>query len=292
MKSAVITLSLITTFLAPASAVCHACFDHVCYTRKKVFEGAQLSGQIAIDRMDNLLHLHYKDIRNTDYTAVVDLNFDNLKMNTLPVAYSFARAINQHTGEVYFSGTKGIYKYSTMTKQTERFAHFSKTIWHMQFKDKLYFSEYQKQGLHYIDGNRTVCISALTDYVIDDFIVDKFDDIYFTSDYLVYRLKKGATKPCLFSKILYSLSTDKNDNAHFLDANTRTLYYLDYPRDLLIELGMFDVGTVVFRMVFDIVNDIIYCDAADDKVYLLYPNYARCSLTKKTGDSKPQYSIN
>ncbi|KAL0810356.1 hypothetical protein ABMA28_010505 [Loxostege sticticalis] len=281
MKLIIISLCLLTTFLAPVLAVCHACFNHVCYTRKKVFEGAQLSGQIVIDRMDNFLHLHYKNMKNTDYTVLVDLNFNTIKLRHLPIGYSFARAINQFTGEVYFSGNRGIYKYNTLSRTTEPFDHFDKTIWHMQFKDKLYFAEYQKPGLYYIENNRTVCISALADYVIDDFIVDKFDDIYFTSDYLVYRLKKDFKKPFLFSNILYSLSTDKDGNAYFLETNARTLYYLDYSRDVLVEQGMFDEGTVVFRMVFDVSNNIIYCDASDDKVYLLYPNYARCSLTKK-----------
>lgn len=280
MMSIITALFLITTFVAPISAVCHACFDHVCYTRKKLFDAAQLSGQIVIDRMDNLLHLHYKDMKNTDYTAVVDLNYDNLKMYTIPVAYSFARAINQRTGEVYFSGNRGIYKYKTVTRQTERVGHFTKTIWHMQYKDKLYFTEYLKNGMHFIENNRTMCIPALSEYLIDDFIVDKYDDIYFTSNYLVYRLKKDFAKPSLFSMIPYSLSTDKNDNAYFLETNARTLYFIDYAHDVLIEHGMFDEGSVVFRMVFDIANDIIYSDAADDKVYILYPNYARCSLTK------------
>lgn len=274
-------LSTILPLLHSTSAVCHACFDHICYTKRKIFEGEQLSGQIAIDRMDNLLHLHYKDFKATDHTAVVDLNYDNLKMHTLPISYSFARAVNQNTGEVYFSGSKGIYKYNALTRETQPYGLFRRQIWHMQYRDKLYFSEYQQKGLFYIENNRTKCVLPLADYVIDDFIIDKHDDIYFTSSYLLYRLKNKDITAQLFSSVLYSLATDMYDNAYFLDTNTRMLYNLNYTSHTLSQVGLFDEGTLVFRMVFDNLNRIIYCDASDDKVYLLSPNYAICSLTVK-----------
>lgn len=222
----------------------------------------------------------------------MDLNSDILSTRELPIHYSFARAVDQNRGDIYFSGITGIYKYSAVTRITEPVGYFTMQIFHMQFKDnRLYFSEYQGKGLYYIESNKTFSVKPLAEYIIDDFIVEKHGDIFFTSYYLIYRFKKDDVRAKLFSTILYSLATDIYDNAFFLDTNGRILYALEITNYTLVKVGMFDEGTIVFRMAFDSSNRIIYCDASNDKVYILQPNNARCFLKKEYKKPKltPEY---
>ncbi|CAH2987432.1 unnamed protein product [Chilo suppressalis] len=285
MKIVLLVLQLTLYCSNTLPEICHACFNGMCFFKRKIFEGKQFSGQIAVDRMDNLLHLHYKDYRSNDYTAVLDLYSDCPKPFILPVDYSSARAVNDETGDVYFSGARGMYVYNSITKETKKLGLFNTTICHMQFKGKLFYTECRTEGIYYKNNNRTGSIRALSDYVIDDFVVDKFDDIYFISDYILHRYKKDDDNARVFSNMLYSLTTDKFNNVYLIETTSRTLFKIDYIRDRIKEVGIFRSGSV-FRAVFDRSNNLIYCDVKDDRVYHLFPSYTNCTIVrrKKTRD--------
>ncbi|CAG9789973.1 unnamed protein product [Diatraea saccharalis] len=260
--------------------ICHACFHGTCFSKRKLFEGKQFSGQIAVDRMDNVLHFHYKDYRSNDYTAILDLYSDSPKLEILPVDYSFARAINTKTGEVYFSGAKGIYVYNSVTKSTVPYMLFNTTISLMQFKDKLYYTEFRREGIYFVENNRADAMEALADYIVDDFVIDKFNNIYFISDYILFRYKKGEHKAKIFSNIPYSLTTDTKDNVYLIETTTRTLFKMDYVRDRITEVGIFGSGSV-FNAVFDKYNNLIYCDAVEERIYMLLPTFSNCTIVKR-----------
>lgn len=271
-------LSALTTLISGKSH-CHACFDSICYSKALIFQNYPISGQLAVDRVANVVYFHYEDTRPLDHTVAFDL--DDIRFLNIPdIQYSFARTVDQTTRDVYIGGANGLYKYNPGTNETSRFGLFDKTIWHMQFKDKIYYTIFMTKGLYTFEKKQSKAVAALKDFIIDDFIVDKKDDIYFMSNYTVFKLKKGESKATMFSSIIYSLTTDINDNAYFVQTQTRALYKIDYRTGRLTEMGAFGGGSP-FRTLFDNYNNVIYYDTDSDQLFYLTPNYGRCKVTNE-----------
>ncbi|XP_035451438.2 ommochrome-binding protein [Spodoptera frugiperda] len=269
-------LSALTTVISGKSH-CHACFDSICYSKALIFQNYPISGQLAVDRVANVVYFHYEDSRPLDHTVAFDL--DDIRFLFIPdIQFSFARAVDQTTRDVYIGGANGVYKYNPITNVTTPFALHDKTIWHMQFKEKIYYTIFMTKGLYTYEKKQSKTVAALKDYTIDDFIVDKKDDIYFMTNFTVYKLKKGENKATMFSTIIYTLTTDINDNAYFIQRDTRGLYKIDYRTGRLSEVGAFGSGSP-FRTVFDNYNNIIYYDGISDQLFYLTPNYGRCKVT-------------
>ncbi|XP_026746258.1 ommochrome-binding protein-like [Trichoplusia ni] len=271
-------LSALTTLISGKSH-CHACFDSICYSKALIFQNHPISGQLAVDRVANIVHFHYEDTRTADHTVAFDL--DDIRFLYIPdIQFSFARTVDQATRDVYIGGANGIYKYNPITNETSRYGLSDKTIWHMQFKDKIYYTIFKTKGLYTLEKKQSKTIPALKDFNIDDFIIDKKDDIYFMSNFTVYKLKKGESKATFFSSIIYSLTTDIQDNAYFVQRENRGLYKINYRTGRLTEIGAFGSGAPI-RTVFDNYNNVIYYDADDDKLYYLTPTYGRCKVTNE-----------
>ncbi|KOB72012.1 Uncharacterized protein OBRU01_13167 [Operophtera brumata] len=273
------TLVLASILATVACHNCHACFDGVCYSKTRIMDEHRFSGQLAIDRTENIVYFHYEDSKSTDHTAGFDL--DDIKFKVIPnIDFSFARAVDQKTRDVYIGGAQGIYKYNPIENVTSQFGLFANTIWHMQFKNKIYYTIFKTKGLFTIDNNTSKAV-LLSDYTIDDFIIDHREDIYFVSQGKIYRLKKGGNSATLFANDIYSLAIDKDEVAHFVHSGKRGLYKLDETSDDLIEIGAFASG-VPLKSVFDNGNNLIYHEIITKKLYYLTPNFGRCLVSYKT----------
>ncbi|XP_075987901.1 uncharacterized protein LOC142984292 [Anticarsia gemmatalis] len=274
MKHLILLLGLVITSVS-GRRICDACFDGVCHTKSLIFDEYPVVGQLAVDRTENVVYFYYEGRKSTDHTVAFDL--DDIRFFTINSQFSFARAVNQASREVYISGTTGIYKYHPVTNVTGFHGLQDKTIWHMQFKHKLYYTILSTKGLYAFEKKQSKSITALNDYHIDDFIIDRNDDIYFMSNFTVYKLKKGDKKPTLFSNTGYYLSTDIYDNAYFVLRESSGLYKIDERSGRLTEVGTFGGGSP-FKTVFDKFNNIIYFDSNTNELNYLVPNHARCRI--------------
>ncbi|CAK1594812.1 unnamed protein product [Parnassius mnemosyne] len=258
---------------------CHACFNGMCHSRSTVFTAHKFSGQLAVDRTANILYFHYQTNRSIDHTGSFDLN--DIKFKVLPkIGFTFGRAVDQSTREVFMSGTVGIHKYNPKTNTVKSIGLTDKTIWHLQYKDKIYYSEFKSKGIFTYEKNKIKSIKALSNFHVDDFVIDKQNDIYFLSDSMIYRLKNGTKTADFFIDEIFSLATDKKGDVHFIQPGSRTVYILDYSKDSLTELGAIGKGTP-FSVVFDADNNMIYHDVDDEKLYYLMPNYSLCTVTTR-----------
>ncbi|CAH2098673.1 unnamed protein product [Euphydryas editha] len=255
---------------------CHACLNSVCYKRSTILKGHKFSGQLAVDRNVNLLYFHYQNDRSTDFTGA--FNLEEVKLTNIPnLGFTFGRAVDQATRELYTSGAQGVYKYNPIENTTALFGFKDKTIWHIQFEDKLYYTEFQKKGLYTYVDKKSKDIPELSDYQIDDFIIDNKGHIYFMSNTAIHVLRKGAKKPEIFEDEIYSLSTDKDGNAYFIQPYTRGIYNLNYKTNNLTEIGAFNKISP-FKLVFDGDNNIIYYDATNKNLFYLSPTLNKCSV--------------
>lgn len=280
-----IVLISVLTDVVFAGGLCHACLDGICYTKSLIFKKHPVSGQLAIDRNENVIYFHYESRKTSDHTVAFDL--DDIRFRQVPnIQFSFAKTVDQSNGDVYIGGASGLYKYNAKTNQTALYGLSEKTIWHMQYKSILYYTIFMTKGLFTYEKKQSKGIQALNNFIIDDFIIDKRGDVYFMTNFTVYKLKKGDKKPSLFSNVTYSLSTDIEDNAYFVQKQNRGLFKIDYRDNKLVEVGAFGSGSP-FRIVFDKFNNIIYYDSYSSKLYYLLPNYALCNV-KTEGKGKKQ----
>lgn len=265
---------------------CNACFDGVCYLKTPIFENYHLSGQLAVDRTENIVYFHYEDDSSVDYTVAFDL--DDIRFKIIPnIDFSFARAVDQGSRDVYIGGASGIYKYNPNSNVTAQVGLFDKTIWHMQFKNKIYYTIFQTKGLYTIDSKHSKNVSPLSNYTIDDFIIDFREDLYFLSEGKVYRLKKASNQVTMFLNDVYSLSVDRDEIAHFVNSEKRGLYRLDMKTDRITEVGAFGSG-IPLKSVFDNNNNMIYHENNSKKLFYLMPNYGRCWVSSRSQMRRPQ----
>lgn len=276
-------LALASVFTSASCHHCHACFEGICYSKTRIIDENRFTGQLAIDRTENIVYFHYEDNHSVDHTAGFDL--DDILFKAIPnIDFSFARAVDQTTRDVYIGGANGIYKYSPIDNSTTQFGLFDRTIWHMQFKNKVYYTIFRTKGLFTIENKQSKALAPLSSYTIDDFIIDYREDIYFLSQGKVYRLRKGENSATLFADDIYSLSIDKDEVAHFVHSGKRGLYKIDKKTDDLIEIGAFGSG-LPLKSVFDNNNNVIFHENHSRKLYYLMPNFGKCTITHRARGS-------
>ncbi|CAH2217459.1 jg23116 [Pararge aegeria aegeria] len=257
---------------------CYACLNSVCYSPyDRIFTDQKLSGQLAVDRNANIIYYHYKD-NGKDFTKAFDLTKANSTF--LPLNFTFAHAVDQTTRDLYLSGEKGIFKYNPKENTAELYAVKDKTIWHMHFEDSLYYTEFRHKGLFTINNKKPKEIPELNEYHIDDFIVDKYRDIYFMSDSALFVFRNGSKKPELFKDEIYFLTTDKNGEAYFVQPYTRGIYKIDYRNARMTEVGAFKRG-LAFKVVFDGDNHIVFYESTKKILYYLSPVLSKCTVTTR-----------
>ncbi|XP_041985767.1 ommochrome-binding protein-like [Aricia agestis] len=276
-------LVLLATYTSARRVTCHACINRTCYSRDLILRTAKFSGQLAIDRTSDIVYFHYQNKQRKDYTGAFDL--DAVRFQVVPdLGFTFGHAVDQNTRDLYASGMTGIYRYNPEKNTTELYALKDKTIWHLQYTDRLYYNEFKGQGI-YTYTNRKTSVVPGTNYEIDDFIVDKNNDIYFMANDTVYVLRNGTKTASVFENEIYVMATDINGEAYFAQTYTKGIYKIDYRTGRLLEYGAFR-GTVV-EFVFDSDNHIIYYDEKDKSIYYLSPTLNRCTVnTKNRGRSK------
>lgn len=273
-------LVLASIFTTALCHHCHACFEGICYSKTRILDEHRFTGQLAIDRTENIVYFHYEDSKSIDHTAGFDL--DDIQYKAIPnIDFSFARAVDQSTRDVYIGGANGIYKYSPIDNVTSQFGLFDRTIWQMQFKNRIFYTIFQSKGMFTIENKQSKAISPVSNYTIDDFVIDHREDIYFLSQRKVYRLKKGGNSATLFADDVYSLSIDKDEVINFVHSGKRGLYKLDEKTDDLIEIGAFGTG-LPLKSVFDNTNNVIFHENHTRKLYYLMPNFGRCTVSHKT----------
>lgn len=278
MKTAIL-LSVCTIIATQARKLpCYACLNSVCYSPyDQIFSNHKLTGQLAVDRKENIIYYHYEN-NGKDFTKAFDLNKANSTF--IPRNFSFAFAVDQGTRDLYLSGEKGVYKYNPITNTIELYGLKDKTIWHMQFEERLYYTEFRQKGLFYMQKQKIKEIPELNKYRIDDFVIDKQDDIYFTSKFALYVLKKGSNKAELFEDEIYFLTTDKYREAYFIQPYTRGIHKIDYRNGKLIEVGAFKRG-LPFKVIFDGDNHIVFYESKNKILYYLSPVLSRCTVTNR-----------
>ncbi|CAG9116747.1 unnamed protein product [Plutella xylostella] len=264
MNAVNFVLLAVTALAASSSADCDACLQNICYNKSIVLKNTDIHGGIDVYRKTNTLFFQYS---NNYVNAGVGL--DNGKAW---VSYLRLRAVDQQTGQVFLGATRGLYEYNPATDTSRFLGLKSETIWLMQHNKKLYYSKLP-YGMCTVDRDYNwECIRALRYVEIDDFVVDKKDDIYYRSGSKHYRLANNSdVSEYLFTHRFAKLAVDKNGELY--TSVFRDISKLNYESDDFEPIG--SVKQVnMYEYAFDSHNHIVFHDiqSSPASILKLVPN--------------------
>ncbi|XP_046974468.1 ommochrome-binding protein-like [Vanessa cardui] len=225
---------------------------------------------LAVDYSTDRVYFSYSLNKDDDVfkTAYVNLNTKEYA-HIDGVNNGFAQAVDQKNHDVYIGGSDGIYKYNHKTNTAEFLGVRDADVWHIFFKDVLYYSVFPSQFLFtYING-QSVRYKDLEDTKVDQFIIDNDDVIFFTNTTGLFSQKKGTKEATLYHEFLdvgvRGVATDINGDIFVCLPDG--IYKVDKSEVSLRKMVEIDD---VFGLAFDNDNNIVYSDAT--KLIRLKPN--------------------
>lgn len=224
---------------------------------------------LVVDYSTNVLYFSYS-LNNVDdvfKTGFINLNtkeFDDLE----GVENGFTQTIDQNKHQVYIGTNDGIYRYEHAKKAAEFYALSGTDIWHIYYKDVIYYSIFPNQFFYtYINGD-VVKFKDLQDTKVDQFVIDNEDVMFFTNATGLYGQRKGTDAAKLYNEYatdgVRALTTDINGN----------VFFCRFDGIYTVDKAMASVNKIVdlndvYSLAFDNVNNIIYSD--ESKIVRLKP---------------------
>ncbi|CAG9135886.1 unnamed protein product [Plutella xylostella] len=268
MNAVILSLLVVAALAASSSADCDACLQNICYSKSTVLKRIDTTGGLDVYRKTNTLYLQY---RSSDLN--VGIGLDDGKITRIPdVDYTTCRAVDQQTGRVFLGTTRGLHEYNPATDTSRFLGLQSETIMVMQHSKKLYYAKLPN-GMCTVDRDyKWECIRALRNVKVEDFVVDKKDDIYYRSGSQHYRLANNSDVPeYLFTHRFAKLAVDVNGEVHtsvFTDVSK-----LNYESDDFEPIGSVKLVNM-FELVFDGNNNLVFRDiqSSPASIMKLVPN--------------------
>ncbi|CAG9572599.1 unnamed protein product [Danaus chrysippus] len=224
---------------------------------------------LVVDYSTNVLYFTYSlnnidDVFKTGYINLNTKEFGDLE----GVENGFTQTIDQNKHEIYIGTNNGIYKYEHAKKTAEFYALTGIDIWHIYFKDIIYYSIFPNQFFYtYINGE-VMKFKDLQDTKVDQFVIDNEDFMFFTNATGLYGQRKGSDASKLYNEYntdgIRALTTDINGNVFFCRFDG--IYTVDKAVSSVNKV--LDLNDV-YGLAFDNVNNIIYSD--ESKIVRLIP---------------------
>lgn len=198
------------------------------------------------------------------------LNLDTELVSIIPgIRNGFASAVNQSTGDVYLGGSDGIFKHNCNTNNIDQ-RHFVNgvDVFDMYFNGSIYFTDTATQNLHYLNKYRQNClISYLKGNLIQHFVYDINNDLYYVNYSGVCVLTKGSKSPMLFERNVLNIRGAAVDASGLpLFVAKDGIYEINKVRKNLSRILTLENG---YGLAFDKNNNIIYSE--ERSVFALIP---------------------
>lgn len=186
-----------------------------CYVKEILTTVAHSPNQLSVDKTTNTLYFSF-DFGQGEYMPTI-LHINSKNLNVLKgVKDAFAISNDPKTGEMYFGGSHGIYKYSSNNKTLHRLNIENLDIWWLYVKKYIYFIKFPSLSAYYY-ANRTVRpVTELKGNIVHQFVLDKDDNIFFINGTGLFGIKHGVNTPILLRDHprFLGIATDNNGYVH------------------------------------------------------------------------------
>ncbi|XP_047513410.1 ommochrome-binding protein-like [Pieris napi] len=165
-------------------------FDQKYFNVDIIKEGINHLHDIALNRNDNNVYFTYETLSEVPSKVLGYLDIATKKADVIHgIRNATAITIDQFYGKVYVGGADGLFKINDQ-KLVERLP-IQDDIRSLYFRDALYFTNWNREAYKFEDGYATL-VRELRGVKVDKFVIDNDDNIFFTIDKKLFRVKLGT----------------------------------------------------------------------------------------------------
>lgn len=277
-KSARILSIYVLIYTIRAEKFCNFHSDYLtesCYKKEVLASIPHSPNQIAVDRTTNVLYFSF-DSGMGEYIPG-KLKIGNNTLYVLKgIKDAFAIASDFTSGDLYFGGSHGIYRYNPALRSLKRLAVQNLDIWWLVIHKKIYFIKFPSLSAFKYENRSIRYVEQLRNHTVHQFVFDKEENIYFINNTGLFGIRNGSLEAHLLKDHpkFIGMATD-NDGFVYLCSDD----------------GIFVIRRVVHKvkrvisiqgvlgLAFDRDNNIIYSDSheivrlvAKEKIQIAY-NY-------------------
>lgn len=186
-----------------------------CYVKETLTTIAHSPNQLSVDKTTNTLYFSF-DFGQGEYVPAI-LNIETKSLSVLKgVKDAFAISNDPATGEMYFGGSHGIYKYSATNKSLQRLNINNLDIWWLFIKKNIYFIKFPSLSAFYYENKTVRAVQELRGDIVHQFVLDKEDNIFFINGTGLFGIKRDHYRPVLLRDHprFLGIATDNNGIVH------------------------------------------------------------------------------
>lgn len=186
-----------------------------CYVKETLTTIAHSPNQLSVDKTTNTLYFSF-DFGQGEYVPAI-LNIETKSLSVLKgVKDAFAISNDPATGEMYFGGSHGIYKYSAANKSLQRLNINNLDIWWLFIKKNIYFIKFPSLSAFYYENKTVRAVQELRGDIVHQFVLDKEDNIFFINGTGLFGIKRDHYQPVLLRDHprFLGIATDNNGFVH------------------------------------------------------------------------------
>lgn len=234
------------------------------HTKDVLADGLDLPYQLSIYKPEHKIFFSYnigkkeEDTFKLGYIEKGKKNFTEISN----VKNGFASAVDETNHHVFLGGSKGIYKYNQKKKEGAVHKIISgHDIWYMFFKSHhLYFIDFPFQKLYKYNTSDKEAIPEHQTHITEkiyQFIIDKDDDQFITTDKGLFAIKNDTVERIHYSKEKNFRGAALNNDGEAYFCGNHSIYVVNKQNHSLEEIAYI---RNVFGITFDGENNIIYAD--------------------------------
>ncbi|CAD0202410.1 unnamed protein product [Chrysodeixis includens] len=186
-----------------------------CYVKETLTTIAHSPNQLSVDKTTNTLYFSF-DFGQGEYVPAI-LNIESKSLSVLKgVKDAFAISNDPATGDMYFGGSHGIYKYSAAHKSLQRLNINNLDIWWLFIKKNIYFIKFPSLSAFYYENKTVRAVQELRGDIVHQFVLDKEDNIFFINGTGLFGIRRDHYRPVLLRDHprFLGIATDNNGYVH------------------------------------------------------------------------------
>ncbi|XP_061725179.1 ommochrome-binding protein-like [Cydia pomonella] len=217
---------------------------------------------LTTDFSSNTLYFSYTIKGEEEGFKSAKLNLNTKEFSDIDgVPNGFAQAVDESTHEVYIGGSDGIYKYKPNANKADFFGANGTDIWTIYYKDVLYFSIFPSQFLYTFDNGEITRFKDLEDTLVDSFLIDDENTLFFSNSSGLYSQKKGTKDAINISgEDIRIRGLTKNKDGDVYVCVQDGIYSVNKTHHYL---GKYVDIDDAFGVAFDNQNNLVYADATN-----------------------------